>query len=83
MAATAEGVNDPATIKALADEADGLADEITKAAGKIIKAAAEMKKKPEECKKPAETIMGLLTGISKFGKDLDDLAKKIGKAVAK
>ena len=83
MAATADSANDPATIKSLADEADGLADEITKAAAKIVKAAADMKKKPEECKKAAETVMGQLAGISKFGKDLDDLAKKIGKSVVK
>ena len=83
MAATAESMNDPATVKSLADEADGLADEITKAAAKIVKAAAEMKKKPDECKKSAETVMAQLAGISKASKDLDELAKKIGKSVVK
>ena len=83
MAATVQGMNDPDTIKGIADDANAIADQLKDAAAKIAKAAAEMKKKPDECKKSAETLMGLLQGVSKSSKDMDDLSKKIGKSVAK
>lgn len=83
MAAKAEASNDTKGIQDAMKELSGLMSDLDKFLSLMKKQVAEINKNPDECKKVAEQLMGELVGIAKSGKDFDDIAKRLGKAVAK